>query len=55
MKTQIELLIAKQEAGHKLRAGEIRALMNYALELLKDFERLTDASIARANKLIGER
>lgn len=50
-----ELLIAKQTAGNKLSTTEIRALMLYALELLRYFGTQTQASIDRANKLIGER
>jgi hypothetical protein len=55
MKTEFEMLIAKQKAGNKLSAREIRALMMYALELLRDFGAQTQASIDRAHKLIGER
>jgi hypothetical protein len=55
MKTEFKLLIAKQKAGSKLGTGEIRALMIYALELLRDFGAQTQASIDRANKLISER
>jgi len=43
MKTGIELLITKQ----KLTTEEIYELMIYALELLKEFESHTKASIAR--------
>lgn len=45
MKAEISLLIAKQEAGNKLSTEEIRSLMKYALELLKDFRRMTEARI----------
>lgn len=55
MKTECEMLIAKQKAGGKLGTGEIRTLMLYALELLRDFRAQTQANIDRAHKLIGER
>lgn len=43
----IEDLFAKQNAGAKLSTAEIRALMIYALELLRDFQAQTQASIDR--------
>ena len=51
MKTEISLLIAKQRAGNKLSGTEIITLMNYALELLKEFGRITELGIAKIRKL----
>lgn len=51
MKARAKLLMAKQKAGHKLNTLEILDLMNYALELLKYFGELTDASIKRKRAL----
>lgn len=55
MKREIEMLIAKHEAGEKLGTGDIRALMLYALDRLQDFCAHTQASIDRAHALLGER
>ena len=55
MKTEIKALIEQHNAGKKLAMEDIHALMIYALELLKEFESNTKASIDRAHKLIGER
>jgi len=54
MKTEIRILIEQQKAGKKLSPNEIRTLMLYAKEILKEFEGHTLASIKRAHKLIGE-
>ncbi|MDB5875654.1 MAG: hypothetical protein JWQ07_5096 [Ramlibacter sp.] len=54
MKTEFEMLSAKHRAGDKLGTEEIRSLMTYALELLKEFERHTDASIEYGHQLIAE-
>ena len=54
MKSEIDLMIAKHESGNKLGTEEIRALMLYALELLRDIESKTKASIDRAHNLIGQ-
>ena len=50
MKVECELLIAKQNAGEKLNEAEIHALMLYALDLLREFGALTQASIDSASK-----
>lgn len=52
MKFEIKLLIEKQQAGNALRADEIRTMMFYALDLLKEFEQHTLASIERANYIL---
>lgn len=54
MKTEIRSIFDKYDAGNKLGMDEIHALMNHALELTKDFQRLTKDSIGRANHMLGE-
>lgn len=55
METEIDLITAKHKAGEILSNGEIRTLMNYALELLREFRAETEASIDRAKKILAER
>lgn len=47
-------LIEKQKAGTKLTHEEIHALMLYALELLREFGAMTQASIDRIKKQTGD-
>ena len=54
MKYEIQLLIEKQQSGSELCADEIRSMMFYALDLLKEFEQHTLASIERANNILSE-
>jgi hypothetical protein len=53
MKPEFKMLIAKQEAGYKLSMEEIRSLMSYALELLREFDAETQASIRRLRLRLG--
>ena len=43
----IRNIIQRQEAGIKVEDSEIKSLMEYALELLKEFDALTLANIER--------
>lgn len=52
MKTEVKALIDNQNKGKKLNKSEIRMLMEYALEMLREFGRLTQASIDRAKKIL---
>lgn len=54
MKPEIRLLLARQDAGLKLDDADIRTLMVAALDALKEFERLTLASIEKAARLLKE-
>lgn len=54
MKPEIRLLLTKQTAGLKLDNADIRTLMFAALDALKEFERLTLASIEKAARLLKE-
>lgn len=50
MKAEIKFLMDQQQTGNKLTTENIRTLMNYALELLNEFEQLTQQRIAQLRK-----
>lgn len=54
MRHDIKLLIEKQQSGTALCTDEIRSMMFYALDLLKEFEQHTLASIERANCILAD-
>ncbi len=49
----ITAIIEKQKSGLKIDNDEILTLMNYALELLEEFGRLTQESIDRKKASIA--
>lgn len=55
LKLESARLIEKQHTGNKLNNDEIHTLMLYCIELLDDFERMTQESIARIQKLADEK
>ncbi|MBL8525674.1 MAG: hypothetical protein JNN20_18490 [Betaproteobacteria bacterium] len=54
MKLEIQLLMDRQRAGEALGGEEIRTLMLYAIELLKEFNQHTLDSIEFAHNMLAD-
>ena len=50
----IETILHKGQSGERLCAGELRALMLHAIDLLKYIDQETQKSILRAHALLEE-
>jgi hypothetical protein len=53
MKPEIKAIMDRHDAGEQLGHDDIAQLMEYCLELLREFEQLTEESIAYAKSLIS--